>query len=233
MYPERFWIAVGSGEALNEHITGEPWPPKAERDARLVECVQVMRNLWDGVTVTHHGRITVEKARLYTRPASPPQIFAAALTPKTARLAGAWADGLITVGMPPDGLAAVIEAFREGGGAGKRIKVQAALAWARSDAEAARMAHEQWAGNAVGTELLAILRTPEEFAAAAEFVGAEDLTRKLPIGASAQVHLDHLHRYVEMGIDDVYLFNVTKEQRAFIEFFGERVLPDLRTSAAA
>jgi coenzyme F420-dependent glucose-6-phosphate dehydrogenase len=80
MFPGRFRLALGSGEALNERVIGDAWPPKAERNARLVECVQVIRALWAGETVTHDGRVRVETARLYTRPAVPPAILGAAIT---------------------------------------------------------------------------------------------------------------------------------------------------------
>src|SRR3712207_1221955 len=62
MYPGRFWMALGSGEAINEAITGLPWPEKAERNARLEECAAVMRALLAGETVTHRGRVTVVEA---------------------------------------------------------------------------------------------------------------------------------------------------------------------------
>lgn len=228
MYPERFWLAVGSGEALNEHITGERWPAKEERNARLLECVGIMRALWAGETVTHYGRVTVEETTLYTRPQRPPLLFAAALTPETARWAGEWADGLITVGMPPEPFGAMIGAFRDGGGAGKPIKVQAALSWARTDEEARRAAHEQWAANLLGSDVLATLRTPAQFEAAARFVSEDEVVDALPVSADPLWHADQLERYVAHGVDKVYLFNVAPNQREFIEVFGKRVLPALR-----
>jgi probable non-F420 flavinoid oxidoreductase len=228
MFPGRFWIAVGSGEALNEHITGEPWPEKPERNERLLECVQVIRALWSGQTVTHHGRIVVEDAKLYTRPVRPPLIFGAALTPQTARWIGSWADGMITVSMPDEEFRAMLYAFREGGGAGKPVKVQASLAWAPTDSEARAAAHQQWAGNLVGKEQLATLRMPEDFEAAS--LTLEEVCSQLPVSSNPQVHLRELHRYVELDVDEVYVFNVTPYQREFIEIFGEHVLPALSKS---
>src|SRR3954451_22703222 len=72
MFPGRFWVALGSGENLNEHITGGRWPAKAERDARLRECVAVIRSLLDGEEVTHHGLVTVDRAKLWTLPDEKP-----------------------------------------------------------------------------------------------------------------------------------------------------------------
>ena len=228
MFPHRFWLAVGSGEALNEHICGAAWPPKSERNARLLEAVEVMRALWAGETVTHRGRIVVEEAKLYTRPQRPPAVFGAALTPATARWLGGWADGLITVGADSDALRAVIDAFREGGGEEKPIKLQCALAWASTDDEARRSAHREWAANLLGTEVLAVLRTPEEFEAASRFVSIDDVANVLPVSSDPARHVEHLRRYADLGVDDVYLHNVARNEPQFIDVFGARVLPQLR-----
>src|SRR5689334_2775540 len=110
MHVDRFWMAVGSGEALNEAITGARWPHKDERNARLQGAVEVMRALWRGEEVTRDDDVVVDHARLYTRPAQMPLVFAAALSEETARWAAGWADGLITISMPRDKLRKVIDA---------------------------------------------------------------------------------------------------------------------------
>lgn len=125
MFPDRFWVALGSGQTLNEHVTGAHWPPKAERIARLRECVAVIRALWAGETVTHHGLIRVEEAKLWTLPPRPPTILGAALSEATAEFVGSWADALITVHTPRPHLEATIAAFHRGGGTGKPIYLQA------------------------------------------------------------------------------------------------------------
>src|SRR5687767_5024181 len=116
MFPGRLWVALGTGEYSNEHITGAAWPDKATRTRRLEECVAVLRALFAGEEVTHHGLVTVDQARLWTLPAAPPALIGAAVSPATAGWVGGWADGLITVGQPPDALLAVVDAFRAGGG---------------------------------------------------------------------------------------------------------------------
>jgi|SRR5690606_23147854 len=228
MYPDRFWLSVGSGEALNEHICGAHWPAKSERNARLLESIEVMRALWAGETVTHYGRVTVEEATLYTRPARPPAVFGAALTPATARWLGGWADGLMTVGAAPDALRSLIDAFRDGGGEGKPIKVQCAFAWAPTEADARSAAHREWAANLLGTDVLAVLRTPKQFEAAARFVSVDEVANALPVSADPVRHIEHLQVYAELGIEDVYLHNVARDQPEFIDVFGARVLPQLR-----
>ncbi|MEN9936491.1 MAG: hypothetical protein RLZZ387_3070 [Chloroflexota bacterium] len=227
MFPGRFWIAVGSGEAVNEHVTGEAWPPKAERNARLRECVDVMRALWAGESVTYCGHVTVLDARLYTRPASPPPVVGGALTPETAAWLGGWADGLVTVNQPPEALRRVVDAFRAGGGEGKPLALQVKLSFAATDAEARREAHEQWRTNIFPSSVLAELRTVPQFDAAAQFVRPDDMDAHIHISADLARHVDWLRAYAEMGFDELYLHNVGRNQRAFIEAFGERVLPEL------
>jgi coenzyme F420-dependent glucose-6-phosphate dehydrogenase len=228
MYPERHWVAVGSGEALNEGITGLTWPEKAERMARLEESVAVMRALWRGESVTHRGRITVVEAKLYTRPESPPLLFGAALSEETAERVGRWADGLITIGAPKAQLARMIDAFRRGGGEGKPVRVQHALSWAPTEEAALRGAHEQWAWSALGGKVISELRTPAQFAAAAALVRPQDVAERLRVSADPARHAAWLAEYVELGVDVAYCFNVNCEQRAFIDAFGARVLPQLR-----
>ena len=115
MFPGRFWVALGSGEAMNEHITGEGWPVKSLRNARLRECVDVMRALFAGETVSHSGLVQVDRARLWTRPATPPPLVGAAVSEATAAWVGDWADGLVTINQPKDKLERMIAAFREKG----------------------------------------------------------------------------------------------------------------------
>lgn len=227
MYPGRFWLAVGSGEALNEAITGEPWPDKDQRNRRLREAVDVIRALWRGDTVSHHGSVVVEHARLYSRPETPPKLFAAALTPETARWAGGWADGLITVSAQRERMQAVIDAFREGGGEGKPLQLQAKLSFADSDAEALAGAMEQWRPNVLGGDLSQELRTPAAFEAAARDVDEATMREAVRVSADPGRHLAWLQEDIAMGFDTIHLHNVNRAQAGFIDAFGERVLPAL------
>jgi probable non-F420 flavinoid oxidoreductase len=227
MFPGRFWIAVGSGEALNEQITGDRWPSKPERNARLRECVEVMRALWRGETVTHRGLVTVEEARLYTRPAEPPLLLAAAISESTAAFAGEWADGLMTLGAPRDSIAPVLEAFRRSGGEGKPVYVQHALSWAPTEEEARRGAHEQWRFSVLGPEVLPVLRTPAHFAGGSAHVTAEDVASTIRVSSDLERHAEWIREYSELDVDTVYLFNVNRNQAAYIEAFGAHVLPAL------
>jgi probable non-F420 flavinoid oxidoreductase len=234
LFPGRFRLAVGSGEALNEHITGSPWPPKPQRQQRLLECVEVIRALWRGETVTHRGMVTVVDARLYSLPDEPPPLFGAAVSEQTAEWVGGWADGLVTTGRPRDEMETLIAAFHRGGGAGKPIHVQHVLSWAPREADARRVAHEQWRFAAVGDpNLLWDLRTPADFAAATRDVTPADVSETMPISADLAVHAERLGAYAELGVEQVYCMNVGPNQREFIERFGAEVLPQLRERGPA
>ncbi|MBD2459749.1 TIGR03885 family FMN-dependent LLM class oxidoreductase [Oscillatoria sp. FACHB-1407] len=225
MFPDRFWITVGSGQALNEHITGEKWPSKGDRNARLKECVDIMRALWAGETVNHDGLVCVEEAKLYTRPATNPLIIGAAVTAKTAEWLGSWADGLITISRPPDKLKQVVDAFRRGGGEGKPMLLKVQLSYDRTDDLARQKAHEQWRNNIFENILMTELQTPAQFDAAGQFVTPEELDQHIRISSNPQQHIEWLQQDIELGFEELLLHNVNREQEQFIDVFGEKVLP--------
>lgn len=230
MFPGRFWVALASGEAVNEHVTGNPWPSKEERRERLRECAEVVRALWAGETVTHHGRVVVEDARLYSRPRTPPLQIAAAVSEESAEWAGGWADGVITTGRPREEMVAFIEAFHRGGGAGKPVFVQHALSWAPRVEDARREAWEQWRFAPLGGPELWDLRTPADFARATRDVTPDEVAKSVRVSADLDEHAAWLGAYRELRVERVYCFNVGRNQREFIDAFGERVLPQLRPS---
>jgi probable non-F420 flavinoid oxidoreductase len=229
MFPGRFWLALGSGEASNEHITGDRWPPKAERRARLGEAVEVIRALLAGETVTHHGLVQVDRARLWTLPERPPMLVGAAISPETAAWAGGWADGLVTLNQPHDRLRAVIDAFREGGGDGKPLFLQVHLSWAPDERTALAVAHDQWASNVFDPVLAMELALPEQFEAAARYVTPEDVRSSVLVSADLGRHTAWLAAYAELGFDRIYLHEVgqAEHQRPFIDAFGSKVIPAL------
>lgn len=228
MFPGRFWIAPGSGELLNEHIVAQRWPAKEERNARLLEAVQVIRRLWAGETVTHFGLLQVEEAKLYTLPESPPSIVGAALSPETAAWMGGWADGLITTVSGRSTMQAIVAAFRQGGGEGKPIFLQAQLAFAATGEDALRGAWEQWRAPLISDDALAELRTPAQFEMASEALSPRDVRERMRVSADPEEHLRWLEQDLELGFAEINLHNVCRdEQERFIEVFGERVLPRL------
>jgi probable non-F420 flavinoid oxidoreductase len=227
MFPGRLWIALGTGEASNEHITGEPWPPKAERNARLRECVDVMRALFAGEEVSHRGRVVVDRARLYTLPAEPPPLLGAAVSEATARWAGSWADGLATVNAPVDRLRGMLEAYREGGGGG-RLVLQVHLSWAPTEEEALRIAHDQWRTNVFAPPVCWDLEMPADFDAVAQYVRPDDVRETVLVSSDLSRHAAWLHELADLGFDDIALHHVGQDLDPFIDAFGEHVLPGLR-----
>jgi len=227
MFPERIWVSLGSGELLNEGITGMKWPAKSERNEILYESVEVIRALLAGETVTHHGLIQVEEAKLFSLPLNPPIIFGAAITPETAEWVGEWADGLITISQPVEQLRQVVEAFHRGGGEGKPMHLKAQISYARTEEEARQGAWEQWRTNVFESSVLADLRTPDQFDAIGKFVRPEDLYEFVRISHKPEKHVEWIQKDFELGFTNVYLHNVNTGQRLFIEDFGRKVLPAL------
>ncbi|WP_332871439.1 TIGR03885 family FMN-dependent LLM class oxidoreductase [Spirosoma rhododendri] len=227
MFPDRFWIAVGTGQYLNEHITGERWPSKADRNTRLKESVDIIRALWNGETVTHEGLVTVDEARLYTRPTIKPLIVGAAVTAKTAEWVGSWADALITTSRPAEELQEVIDAFRAGGGSGKPMFLKVQLSYSPDKEKARTGALEQWRGNVYPNSVMTELRMPSHFDDAGSMVNEKAFEEQVRISADLNQHLDWLLEYKAMGFEQMSLHNVNREQEQFIDAFGENILPKL------
>ncbi|KQN71335.1 TIGR03885 family FMN-dependent LLM class oxidoreductase [Devosia sp. Leaf64] len=225
MYPDRLWLSLGTGEAINEAITGMYWPDKHERNSILLECVDVIRALFLGETVTHRGRVTVIEAKLYSRPSTPVPLVGAAMTQKTARWCGSWADGLLTSGGRVDVVRPLIEAFYEGGGEGKPVYLQTAVSWAPTRGEALGQALDQWSAAAVGGEVNWDLRRPADFDLAGRLVREDDICQIVNVSHEVNQHLDWLAGLMELDLDSIFLHQVGRNQHQFIEVFGSRVLP--------
>ena len=226
MFEGRSWLALGSGEALNESITGMAWPTKQERRARLGECVDIIRALWRGETVTHRGRVTVEEATLWTRPMQPPLLVGAALSPETAGWCGEWADALITVNAPEPDVRKIVEVFRERAG-DKPVFLQVHLSWAPTEAEAKEQAFRQWRTAVLPAAAGQELRNPAAFEAMDAFVSMDQVEQAVRISSDLGQQREWLQQYLALGVDRLYLHNVGPNQAAFIDAFGASVLPDL------
>jgi coenzyme F420-dependent glucose-6-phosphate dehydrogenase len=225
MYPERFWVSLGTGEAMNERITGMPWPSKHERRARLRESVDIIRALWAGETVSHTGAVTVEEATLWTRPAVPPTVMGAALSPETAAWCASWADGLITVNAPAPDLEAILDAFRSNGGDGKPVYLQAHLAYAATPAGAEAAACTSWGPAILPAEVGQDIRFPRHFDLIGKYIRPEDVRKSVRISSDPGQHLEWIRQDLALGIDRIYLHQVCPNQDEFIDAFGRDVLP--------
>lgn len=232
MFPGRFWAALGSGEAANERVTGAEWPRKEVRDARLVECVDVIRRLLHGEEVSHDGLVTVNRGRLWTLPDPVPDLVGPAVTPETAARHAAWADGLITVNQPSGTLRRVLAAYRDAGGRGP-ARLQIHLSWAPTEDEALATAHDQWRSNVLGPPVAWDTESVEAFDLIGELVPPEKVRESVLVSADLAQHAQWLHEYVEMGWDELYLHFVGQHQAPFIDAFAEHVLPQLEPSRPA
>jgi probable non-F420 flavinoid oxidoreductase len=227
MYPGRFWAALGSGENANEHITGQQWPLKADRNARLKESVDIIRALLAGEEVTHFGHVTVDRARIWSRPDVTPPLIAPAVSPETAGWAAEWADGLATINAEEDAVAGVIDAYRTAGGRGP-VVLQVHLSFDADEEKALAIAYDQWRSNVFSPPLCWDLETVEQFDEASKFVKPDDVRTSVLVSSEPEWFADRLASYVALGVDEVYLHHVGKEQSEFLDVFGERVLPRLR-----
>ena len=223
MMPGRFFLGVGSGENLNEHILGDKWPAYDVRAEMLEEAVAVMRLLWEGGNKTHRGKYyTVENARLYTLPEQPTPIMVAGSGPKAAKLAGRIGDGLINTA--PD--AEIRQTFEQAGGSGKPRYGQITVCWAASEAEAIRTAFEIWPNGGVKGELSQELPTPAHFEQAAQLVTDEMIAEEIVCGPDPQRHLEKINAYVDAGYDHVYVHQVGPDQEGFFRFYEREIMPN-------
>lgn len=223
LMPGRFFLGLGSGERLNEHILGTPWPDLGTRADMLAEAVEIIRALWQGDLVNHRGtHYTVQSARLYSLPDPLPPIYLAAAGPEAARDAARSGDGLI--GTAPE--ASNLKAYAEAGGAGPRIG-QVTICWAPTEKEARRTAHAWWPTVALHGEVTQELPNPAHFEALAKSVTEDQVAELVPCGPDAERYLAAIRAYVDAGYDHVYLHQVGPDQAGFIKFAEGELLPAL------
>lgn len=219
-----FKLGVGTGEALNEHVTGEPWPSFEIRLDRLQEAVGLIRELWTGEVVHHRGRhFQVDGARIYTKPAEPPQIWMSGFGESATKAAAEIADGYIS--MSPD--AELLKLFRDESG-GKPAAAGLKVAYAPTEDEGVGHAHRLWSNLGLPGELSQVLPTPQHFEQASSLVAEEATRKRVAAGASPQAHLAAVREYVEAGYDEVYIGNMGPHHAEMIEFYGKEILPALR-----
>jgi probable non-F420 flavinoid oxidoreductase len=230
MYPGRFWAALGTGEASNEHITGTGWPRKEVRNDRLRECVEIIRALLRGEEVSHDGLVRVDRARLWTRPSEPPPLVGAAVSLATARWCADWADGLITVNAELDQLRRMIDAYRTAGGRG-RLHLQVHLSWAPDEAQAEAIANEQLRSNVFPPPACWDIDSVATFDAVSQDVPLERVRQVVNISSDVGWHTAQLAAYAELGFDEIALHHVGQKQDEWIETFGAKVLPQLRQAS--
>ena len=234
MFPGRFWLGLGAGEALNEHIMGGEWPEIGVRSAMLFEAIEIINKLFTGAVTKHRGdHFKLESAKLYTRPPEPVKVYVATAGPVNAKKTGRLADGMITVGAADEKIGMLWGKFEDGAReagkdpAGMPKLLQIHVSWARTDEEALANAMTEWPNGGMPFAKQDI-KNPEDFAAIAKLVRPEDFKNRVLITSDLDVHIKNIQHYVDMGFDEVHIHNVGRNQAEFIEVFGRDVLPNLR-----
>lgn len=220
-----FTLGVGTGEALNEHVLGDHWPPFDERAAMLEEAVEVMRALFSGRQVTHRGaHYTVENARLYTAPAGRLPVYVSGFGPQAAELAGRIGDGFVTMG--PDEEA--ISRFRDAGGVGKPVIGGLKVCWGQDRDKAVDTVHRLWPNEQLPGELAQILPTPAHFEQASQLVTRDQVAAAVPCGDETDEHVTAIRSYLDAGFDEVYVGQIGPDQESFFTAWRKNIRPALR-----
>lgn len=234
MFPGRFYLGLGAGEALNEHITGEYWPEAPTRLERLSESIEIIQKLFTGKVVKHRGaHFNVESARLYTLPDAPPPIYVATSGPINAKRTGKTTDGIILVGAADDKLKMLLERFDDGAReAGKDVAslpkiIQFKVSLAATEEEAIAQAIKEWPNGGMAFAK-GDIRNPEDFESMAKLVRAEHYKNRVLTDPNLDNHVKQIQHYVDLGFNEVYVHNVGRNQAEFIEAYGKHVLPNVR-----
>ena len=226
LMPDRFFLGLGTGENLNEHIFGMHWPPSDVRRKMLQEAVMILRLLWRGGAQSFRGEyFSLEKAQVFSLPEKPPPIMIAAAGGRAAELAGEIGDGLIST-IANDSL---VRKFRvSDGGSEKPRHGQVTVCWAKTEDEAKKIAKEWWAVAAIPGELMSQLATPAEFEAVAQFVDEKAVAAKIICGPDPDRHVEEIETYRKAGFDHVYIHQVGPDQNGFFEFYQGEILPKFK-----
>ncbi|MFF0780163.1 LLM class F420-dependent oxidoreductase [Streptomyces sp. NPDC003720] len=220
----RFRLGVGTGEALNEHILGDRWPPAHVRLEMLEESIQVMRRLFTGEEVNHHGtHYTVENARLYTIPDEPVPIDISGFGPKATSLAARVGDGYITM-MPDEEM---VTQFRKGGGGAKPVSGGTKVCYGTDRDECVRTVRRLWYNELLPGEMGQVLPSPRHFEQLAELVTEDMVREKSVCGDDVDEHVAALRAFGDAGFDRVYVNQIGADQKGFFDFYRTKVLPRL------
>jgi coenzyme F420-dependent glucose-6-phosphate dehydrogenase len=233
MFPGRFYLGLGAGEALNEHIIGQYWPEAPVRLERLMESIEIIEQLFSGKKVKHRGtHFTIESAKLYTLPPSPPPIYVATSGPIMAYRTGKFTDGIILVGAADEKLRMLVQKFDQGArDAGKDPAtmpkmIQVKVSYAPTLEAATEAAVRDWPNGGMAFPK-ADIRDPEDFEAMAKLVRPENFKHRVLITPDPDEHVAYLQHLLDLGFDEVYVHNVGREQEPFIKLYGEQVIPQL------
>ncbi len=222
MMPDRFFLGVGTGENLNEHILGDRWPAYDRRAEKLVEAIKVIRMLWEGRSQTYYGRhYTIENARIYTLPENAPPILIAASGTTAAEMASEHGDGLISTAPSAE----TVSSFQANGKDNRPCYGQMTVCCAESEFEARKIAYQYWRNAALHGELSQILPTPTHFEQATRNVTEDEVAETILCGNNPSRHIEQIEEYSKAGFDYIYVHQVGPNQDAFFDFYERDILP--------
>lgn len=234
MFPGRFWLGLGAGEALNEHVVHQYWPEAPARLRILMEAIEVIQKLLRGEATRYDGEfVKMETVKLYTRPEQPPPIYVATSGPVMSERTGRLTDGIITVGADDEKIKMLMGRFEKGarqtGKDPARMPrlIQLHVSWAGSDDDAVAQAVREWPNGGMSFPKQDI-RSPEDFAAMAKLVRPENFVGRVFMSADLEQHRAHIQHFIDLGFTEVYVHNVGRNQEAFIRAYGDQVIPKLK-----
>ncbi|MDB5178174.1 MAG: putative F420-dependent oxidoreductase [Patescibacteria group bacterium] len=226
----RFVLGVGTGEYLNEHITGEVWPHIDVRREMLMEAIDIIRELWRGDWVNYMGGyFSVEKAKLYTLPRQLPEIVVSGFGVTSAGMAGMVGDGFVSVAPERE----LVQAFEEGGGRGKPKYGQVNVCYAETEEEAREIAFRYWPNAGIPGQAASELRLPAYFEQLAKMLTPEAATEHVALGPDPQRHIGAIQAFIDAGYDHVYVHQIGPRQAEFLRFYEREVLPQVKAGAEA
>ncbi|MDG3010802.1 TIGR03557 family F420-dependent LLM class oxidoreductase [Rhodococcus sp. D2-41] len=220
----RFTLGLGAGERLNEHVVGEGWPSAAVRHRMLEESIEIIRLLWEPGFHSYRGdHLTLDHARVFDLPPTPPPIVVAAGGPGSAGLAARCGDGLFCTEASEE----LVGSYRTDGGEGPRY-AEVPLAWAESDEAALASAHRLMRFGALGWKVQAELPDEDGFEAASRYVRPEDMAPTTGYGPDPQAHLAALQQFAAAGFDHLVLLDSGPDPEGFFSFFERELAPAAR-----
>ena len=218
----RFSLGVGTGEALNEHIFGDAWPEAEVRREMLEEAIEVIRGLWEGGQYSHRGtHYTVQNARIYTLPETPPDIIVSGFGPHAVDLAARIGDGFCAV--MPD--AELVDRFRSGGGGDKVVQGGTKVCYGPDAGECIKTVHRLWPNEALEGELAQVLPTPPHFEQATALVTEEMIAESVPCGPDVEMMIAAFQEFAAVGYDELYVQQIGPRQREFFDVLEKEILP--------
>jgi coenzyme F420-dependent glucose-6-phosphate dehydrogenase len=222
MMPGRFFLGVGTGENLNEHILAERWPEIEVRQEKLAEAIEIIRRLWEGKQTSFHGKhFTVENARIYSLPERMPELMIAAAGPKSAEMAGQLGDGLIAT--EPD--KELVKRFSQTGGADKPRYGELHVCFDKEKQRAEELAHEIWPLIGLAGQLFQEIPLPSLFEKAASAVTRDKIASLVPCGPDPNRHLQAIQKYVDAGFDHISIHQIGPNQEGFMDFYAREIFP--------